>query len=196
LSVATAGTSVFLSITVRDEYYNLRTHAGDHVVVRAFALPGSSVTPAANLFNGASVNSGSTCPGCPTAPIHATITAFSSAVTSVSRQSRSDSVSSYSRHWPSCSSTICIRPLPDNYSIAFSATSKISFTAAPRLPPTSAPLSGICTAPLTFAASYPPPTPPTISRVKQRSNKVASVVSQHTHTLQFRRLLVTNRLGL
>jgi hypothetical protein len=84
LSIATAGTPVFLTITVRDNYYNLRTHAGDNVVVRAFALPGSSVTPAHNFFDGASVNSGSSCSGCPTAPVPATITDFTNALCTVS----------------------------------------------------------------------------------------------------------------
>jgi hypothetical protein len=84
LTVATAGASVLLTVTVRDEYYNFRPQSGDTVVVRAFALTGSSVTPAPNFFNGASVNSGATCVGCPAAPIAATITDFSNSLCTVS----------------------------------------------------------------------------------------------------------------
>jgi hypothetical protein len=79
LSVATAGASVFLTITVRDAYYNLRSVDADFVVARAFALPGSSITPADNFFNGASVNSGTSCSGCPTSPVAATLTDISDA---------------------------------------------------------------------------------------------------------------------
>jgi len=79
LTLATAGVLARFTVTLRDEYGNLRDDGDGLLVVSAFPLTGSApITPTPNFLQGTAHTGGNTCASCPTAPQPAAVSDGSS----------------------------------------------------------------------------------------------------------------------